>query len=85
MTKEQAEFLEKVSIECGNQECDIRDDYSGRSMYGKTTYGVVVSDITILLADCINYLRNEDAEDINKVPDFEEFRMDNMGRDIIIY
>lgn len=85
MTKEQAEFLVKVTESCGNQDIDLRDNYSGRCMYGETTYGVVIDSLSILTADCINYLRNEDAEDIDKVPDFEGFSMDNMGRSIILY
>ena len=89
MTKEQAKFIEIVTVSCGNQDIDVRDDYSGRGMYGAKTYGVVVNSLPILLADCINYMRemalvnNESV--INNVPDFDEFRTDNMAMDTILY
>jgi hypothetical protein len=83
MTKEQAEFFETITAYCGNQDIDVRNNYSGRGMFGKSTYGVVVSDITILLADCLNYLRDNNY--LAGIPDFQGFSMDNMGRDIILY
>lgn len=87
MTKEQANFLVKVTEYAGNQEIDLRDDYSGRNMYGKTTYGVVVGSLSMLFADTIQFIKEfgEDSEFIEEIPDFDDFKTDNMARDIIIY
>ncbi len=83
MTKEQAKFLVKVTEECGNQDIDLREGYSGRGMFGRETCGVVINSLPILLADVINYARENKMDD---APDFQGFSTDNMGRDsIIIY
>ena len=87
MTKEQANFLVRATEYAGNQEIDLRDSYSGRGMYGKTTYGVVVSSLPMLFVDTIQYIKEfgEDSKFIEEIPDFDDFRTDNMARDIIIY
>jgi hypothetical protein len=89
MTKEQAEFLVKVTEYAGNQEIDLREDYSGRNMYGKTTYGVVISSVPTLLADVILFLKETGLDGgiaiLEQVPDFNDFRTDNMARDVILY
>ena len=59
MTKEQAEFLKEATESSGNQEIEIRDDYSGRCMYGAKTYAVVVDSVTQLMADAINFLSDD--------------------------
>lgn len=88
MTKEQAQFLVKVTQDCGNQDVELREDYSGRYMFGKTTYGVVIDSVSVLLVDCLNYLR-ESYHPLNKnpieIPDFEGFNQDNMGMGTILY
>ena len=85
MTQTQAQFLVKVTHDQGNQEIDLRDNYSGRSMFGRTTYGVVVNSVSTLMADCINFLRQASDEVLEEVPDFQEFSQDNMGMDTILY
>lgn len=82
MTKEQADFLVKVSESCGNQDIDLRNDYSGRSFYGRTTCGVVVNSLPVLLVDVINYMKDNNVEN---VPDFDGLSIDSMARDIILY
>ena len=57
MTKEQAEFLVKATEYTGNQEIDLRDNYSGRGMFGSQTYGVVVSSLPLLFADTIQFIK----------------------------
>ena len=83
MTKEQAQFLVTVTEQCGSQEIDLRDDYRGRYMFSRKTYGVVVNSLPVLLADCINYLRDDVYAP--GIPDFDGFEKDNMGNDIILY
>ena len=97
MTQEQARFFENATDYCGNQEIDVRDNYSGRCMYGRTTYAIVVSSLTTLLRDVIQYMKeNADVTEIlvdkgdtvrlmDTVPDMDDFRTDNMARDIVIY
>jgi hypothetical protein len=90
MTKEQADFFKRATDSCCNQEIDVRDDYSGRFMYGKSTYGIVVNSITQLMADSIAFVKDmgldEEKECLENIPDMDNFRTDNMGRDsIIIY
>jgi len=93
MTKEMAEFLKEASENAGN-ECDIREDYSGRGMYGQTTHGVVVDSAAQLLADVIQLVRGNIYGDEDKgemiwnggeIPDAESFRTDNMANQTIIY
>ena len=43
MTKQRANKIVKQVIEDGG-EAELRENYSGRCMYGKTTVGVVVSN-----------------------------------------
>ncbi len=94
MTKEQAEFLKEATESSGNQEIDVRSDYSGRCMYGQKTYAVVVDNLTQLMADALNYVRdavevNEDSGDVKvdgkPMPSFEDFRQDSMGLGVVIY
>jgi len=93
MTKELAEFLVRATEHCGTQEIDHRTAYSGRGMYGQTTHAVVVNDTNGLLVDLIQYVREEieDAvpteELLESIPDVSSvhLRMDNMGRDVVIY
>lgn len=99
MTKDMAEFLVEVTESLGNQEISLREGYSGRGMYGKETCGVVVENILQLFSDILEYARDNindymgegsDGEqfktwDGKMIPQVENFRMDNMGRQYIIY
>lgn len=92
MKIEQAKFLQRVTEDQGNQECDLREDYSGRCMYGATTAGIVVDSLPQLLTDVLNYMNDKVGEsDIQMewnggdVPHFTGFRTDSMGRSMIIY
>lgn len=98
MTKEAALFLKEASENAGN-ECDIRENYSGRGMYGRTTCGVVVASLATLLADVIQYV-GENIHDIDEdgegtaghteyvgkeIPDMSDLSVDNMAMDVIVY
>ena len=89
MTKEAAEYI-KASCEDAGHECEIRSDYSGRSMYGRETYAVVVDDFAQMFNDVIEHIRAtvevaEHTGDVN-FPEIGLLRQDNMGRNsVVIY
>lgn len=95
MTKETADYLVMVSEHCGNQEADLREDYSGRCMYGQETCAIVVDSQTQLIADLIQFMAdnvcdtNEGEENQGwcggPIPDISSLRIDSMGRDVVIY
>lgn len=68
MTKEQAEAIQKQA-EVWDYEIEIRDDYSGRGMFGKKTYAVTGNQYEI--QECI-----DDAEECYQV----KFHWDSMGK-----
>lgn len=61
---------------------ELRDDYSGRAMYGKTTYGISgdfgFSDVAIAWAHACREDEDLEPEDVG-------FGYDSMGLGIIIY
>lgn len=80
------------------QELDLRvtDDYSGRFMFGKECFGVIVSQLATALYDVTEALREiitepddpdiaKEASDILEEGALIEFKTDNMGLDYIIY
>lgn len=92
MTIEQAKFLQRVTLDQGNQECEIREDYSGRGMYGRVTVGIVIDSLPQLLTDVLNYVNANVQNDEfmvewsgGNVPNFIGFNTDNMGRSMILY
>lgn len=89
MTKEQAKFFVNASEYCGNQDIELRENYSGRGMFGFETCGVVVNNLTQLMCDAIQYVKETaldgNVEVLEKIPDFQGFRTDNMAMDTIIY
>jgi len=96
MTKELASFLRNAAEHC-DVDVEIRDDYSGRGMYGQETHAIVTDSIPELMINTIQYIKESlesksHAEQINfmvKIPDVSDIRRlrtDNMGRDsIVIY
>ena len=82
MTIEMADFL-GAACEYNQQEFEIRTDYVGRGM-SKPTVGIVVANPMQLFADTIWYCA--DAADEAEVPATKEsLRVDNMGKQYIIY
>lgn len=63
----------------------VREDYSGRGMYGATCFGLV----TPSQADAFKilwYYNAPDERDFSKVPELlDDMRTDNMGYDVIVY
>lgn len=76
--------LAKLLCEC-NDEFSLRENYSGRGMFGEKTAGVVCPSVTDLLS-CVlavpDWFLDEDG-----YPMFDdvEFSCDNMGTDYIVY
>jgi len=98
MTKELAEFLALAAQE-NDQEVKIYKNYSGRGMFGRTTYGVTCDSASSLLSAVLEYFKNNIVETEDEEGDstpseyegknlseieFSEFSTDNMGRDKII-
>ena len=76
----------------------VRDNYSGRFMFGETCFGVVVDNITTAVYDVSEALREiiiaerrddldlaKEAADMLEDGKLTECRADNMGLDYIIY
>jgi hypothetical protein len=82
MRKDQELFLQAVE----NQDFDVRDDYSGRNMYGKTCPGAVASHARDVYAALAEYFESwaEDS-DFTAGDLIRKCREDNMGRDVIVY
>jgi hypothetical protein len=82
MKLEFAELLGNV-----NYNIDVREDYSGRGMYGRTTAGVVVEDLSEFLSAVGEAIEYGDEDEIAMIA--EELQKgvstDSMGRSMIIY
>lgn len=95
MTKDFADFLVMVCEHCGNQEADLRENYSGRGMYGAETCAIVVNSQTQLISDLVQFMAdnvcdtNEGQENQGwcggPIPDVDSLRIDSMGRGVVIY
>ena len=93
MTKETANFLVMVTEHCGNQEADLRENYSGRGMYGRETCAIVVDNQMQLVSDLIQFMGDNVVDDNPRglaweggnIPDINSLRIDSMGRGVVIY
>jgi hypothetical protein len=82
----------KAIVEAANViglEVQLREDYSGRGMYGSTTAGVIgdPGDITACAAYAA-FVQGEEGKDVENeemVEDLRSMRSDSMGRDMIYY
>lgn len=76
----------------------VRDNYSGRCMFGETCFGVVVDNLATAVYDVSEVLREiiiaerrddpdlaKEAADMLEDGKLTECRTDNMGLDYIIY
>ena len=95
MNKTTAELLMDVARE-RNWEVDLQETYSGRGMFGATTFGIVcnsqaVLPLVALAAKRITVTRfiEDDKKwkevEMNFHGDMENMRRDNMGMSVIIY
>jgi hypothetical protein len=78
-----AEILVEVLGDDG-VDASLRESYSGRGMYGKDTAGVVIGDVTDLLAAIINNA-SMFCEEEDEMFYVNGFKQDSMGKGMIIY
>jgi hypothetical protein len=76
---------------CCNEEvwkCEIIDDYSGRFMYGSTTYAITVKSWNYLLKALMfndDKLTEFMTNDENDLYPNVAYKQDNLGNNIVIY
>ncbi len=75
MTREDANTI-ATHMHANGDDAEVLEDYSGRGMYGKTTYGIVAGSIDEVL---------DAARSCGVLAADESFRSDNMGMDYIVY
>ena len=98
ITRSQLECFSELVLGFINMEAEIRENYSGRAMFGRQCLGVVVSDsddlpkIAIALAmaleipeDAMNSVSFTAPELLELVTTMPGMVTDNMGHDIIAY
>lgn len=83
MANTQANFFQNALKHSG-EECKVQEDYSGRGMYGKTTFGVVFDRETLLM-ECVLAYIVACRIPYEEIPELQKLHADNMGRSIIWY
>lgn len=80
----EAKFAELL-VEYGN-DLELREDYSGRGMYGRSTSGVVgsMNDLLYAIGEILEY-GDEDEIEIVREGCRDGVRTDSMGLSMIIY
>lgn len=80
-----------------SEDLDVRDDYSGRFMYGARCFGITVSNFATAVYQIMEALRritdnygneSDTVEEAEKLLDCEEWlhpKTDNLGLDYIVY
>jgi hypothetical protein len=82
MQKNECDFLCAALTHCGIEH-SVQPNYSGRGMYGKQTYAIVLDDPMDLLSAVVDYIIDTDPEDIVRIPGFSR---DSMGKNsVVIY
>lgn len=85
MNKKTAVALRNAAEELG-VDIEVDKDYSGRGMYGDTTYAVTVSGVASLASLIAVAGRSIDSASHEQfVTDMQNLRSDNMGRDYVYY
>lgn len=86
-----AQALQRAAEELGVQ-CDIRDAYSGRGMYGRHTWAVIVTGahvIAPIAAQAMKMIKEagtiDGQEETDLVQDLLKLRTDDMGFDKVVY
>lgn len=67
---------------------DIREDYSGRGMYGVTTVAVVLdraSDLAAIAFEAGRATAHDRDEAAEAVHDLRNLRQDSMGHGVVVY
>lgn len=80
--------IEVASILAGYGDLEVREDYSGRGMFGKTTTGLV-GDMPKVMRAIGEVMVSRNEDDIETIgyalANGDGFRIDSMGMSIIIY
>jgi len=85
MTKEQAEFLVEALQDDGCQG-DIIPEYSGKGMYGKTTFAVTCDSIQDMIACAVQRAMMEVPTEENvSLFDGVDFALDQLGLGYVVY
>ncbi len=88
MNISQAKFIAQI-IEDAGESAEIREDYSGRGMFGKTTVGITFDARDVLIMQIlINKILqlSSDGPYLGKLPEeLDNLRIDSMGQGFIIY
>lgn len=95
MSRELYDYLQEVS------DLSLRDDYSGRFMFGATCFGIVTSSLATVakefdraLCDVMSMCASdepevdaiaEEAEELRDMDIFQNYCQDSMGLDYIVY
>ena len=70
-------------------EVELREDYSGRGMYGENTSGIVVDSMNEFLKGLGDYLETAHEDDFETIKEIgaaiRRLKTDSMGYQIIIY
>lgn len=83
MSSSAMEQIVKAAEACG-LDITAYEGYSGRGMFGETTYGVVVKNLADLLtAVCEATRASDDPGDF--IADLIEVGSDSLGHDMIVY
>jgi hypothetical protein len=53
-----AKFINGAFVHAGNEGCDLREEYSGRGMFGRTTPALVVDNPGEVLPVCLGYVKD---------------------------
>jgi len=81
MSLEAAEAIVERMDDNGAERAEVREDYSGRGMYGRTVVAVVAESISEFYDAALDLV--EDGE--IKASDVKGLGTDGMGRGIVIY
>lgn len=81
MTRNAAQILARNS-----SEATVEDSYSGRGMFGATTYGIIFENERDFLTTLSSMMLEEDRDDIEIVAEeLPNLKTDDMGLNIIYY
>lgn len=81
MKQHLAKLLVEICIE-DDVEARLMEDYSGRGMYGKTTYAVIVPRVEDMLCAVLSNLPSMKGYDPARVAGLSS---DALGKDVVVY
>ena len=86
MTKKQAEFIVEAAENEGLSGVEIYKNYSGRGMYGDTTFAITADNLPDLFAATLRFALEEETDGENEgLLDNFDLCQDSMGLGVVIY